>query len=79
MSPEDLLAQETTSAGQAVPPADAHLRAEQIQQAMASIRALAIVLARQAAGEDDATERQATNTGADPHDPHDGSIISDGG
>lgn len=79
MSPEDLPAQEATSAGQAAPRADAHLRAEQIQQAMASIRALAIVLARQAAREDDAIERKASDTGAEPQDPHNGLIISDGG
>ncbi|MEQ1698201.1 MAG: hypothetical protein ABL901_20415, partial [Hyphomicrobiaceae bacterium] len=79
VSPEDLPAEETTNTGQTESGADARLQSAQIQRALASIRALAIVLARQAAREDDATERKAADSEADPHDLHDGSIISDGG
>lgn len=79
MAPENDLNQEATGTAPSEPVADACVRAQQIQRALASIRALAIVLARQAAREDDATERKATDTGAEPQDPHNGLIISDGG
>ena len=51
---------------------------EQIQRALASVQALALVLARQAAREDDAKEREAAASEIEPNKASDRSMISGG-
>lgn len=51
---------------------------EQIHRALASVHALALVLARQAAREDDAKEREAAGSEIGPNKASDRSMISGG-